>query len=135
MGASDSGSWKLIIYPLIIVVVIGVILNLILQPFISAGVPTQAQASPTAQVIVNLIQYGVPQNSTSGVFGIFGIFNPLTLFFSPLSLVLPQSIKDYMVTQVYTFYYLPSWIQVPLLVILSFSVGYGLYVAFTMLIP
>lgn len=135
MGASDSGSWKLIIYPIIIVVAIGLLFSLILQPFISAGVTPDISASPTAQTIVNLIQYGVPQNSTTGIFGIFGIFNPLTLFFSPISLVVPQGVKDFMITQVYTFYYMPSWIQVPILVILSISIGYGLYVAFTMLIP
>jgi hypothetical protein len=129
MSASDSGTWKLIIYPLVIILVIGLVLNITLQPFLDSGIyPNNANQTEMTQFNTFL---------TSGLevtidIPLLGEWTPVIP--SPVQLV-PTFMRDFLSEQITILAYLPTVILIPLMIIFSVAFAYVLWVLIGMWIP
>ena len=133
MSASDSGSWRLLIYPIAIIFVISFVMNMTIQPFIDSGVSAPSNVSIFETAMINTANYGIPVNATIDL-GLFSV--ELGMIANPFYHYLaPQSFKDFLAEQVVMFSYLPNVVKYPILAIILISIVYALYVLATMLIP
>lgn len=133
MSASDSGSWKLLIFPFMIIFIIGIVFNLVVQPFVDNGVPINNEPSFIVSAMQNII-------ATGNIFNVSVISIPLLVTTLDIPVpnifnIFPDSIQSFIINQVTIFSYLPTEIQVPLAIIITLSFIYALYVLFTMAIP
>jgi len=130
MGTKDSGTWKLIVYPLMIIFVIGFFLNLAITPYIENGInPTQINSTNYTDPLKNFVQNGIEANITVFQFNVSSTFSFLpNLHFGGINLgslglinpfdAVGQVGKDFISTQIDIFNYLPEAIQLPILLIL-----------------
>ena len=131
MAVSDSGSWRLLIYPLIIIFVIAFVMNMTIKPFIDSGVSAPNNLTIFETAMINTFNYGFPINQTF-TFLVFTI--DIGDIVTPIyNFVVPQTIKDFMSEQVLMFSYLPNIVKYPLLVLLLISLGYAIYVLIVMI--
>ena len=140
MAVSDSGSWKLIIYPLAFIIIIGSITTLIVRPFLDNGLTMDSQPTQFGETLIQLVETGNIQFNLTATESV--IFFPFVagaaLTADIVSAILPQTLKDFVADSIRVYYYLPDPIQsiVTALLVISFvCIAYGIYVMGTMLIP
>lgn len=130
MGTAESGTWKLLMYPLIIIVVIGVVLSLILTPFADNQI-TQASTTPEAVNFFNNVTNG-------GVVGNFTIplfIADFTFDIRSPTYLLPQFMREFFVNQMVIILDIPLWLLIPTIVVFTAGLIYVAYDSFTKLIP
>lgn len=127
MAVSDSGSWKLFIYPVVFIVIFGLIYSLVINPFVSGGVIQERNNNIFVDGLVNTAIYGVPINYT--ILGVnVGILNVAWD-------IMPTSIKSYLANTAVSLYYVPEIIAIPITVIVYAALIYALIVLIMMVIP
>lgn len=129
MAVADSGSWKLIIYSLVIIFIVGFVLNMTISPFIDSGIQVQNETTPIQTGLENIV-------STGNVFNITEI--DLWLVTIPVPNVfnlIGDSGKTFMMNQIHIFTWLPTAIQIPILIIILVAFIYVVWTLIAMLIP
>jgi len=112
MATTDSGVYKMFLYPLIIIVVLGAILELTIDPFIDNYIYPTGVSQYNADYITQIITNGTTIFSVD--IPILGTWEPVIK--SPISL-LPQFMIDFIVDQIAFLTTLPTWLLYPLLFI------------------
>ena len=112
MATTDSGVYKMFLYPLIIIVVLGAILELTISPFIDNYIYPIGVSQYNADYITQIITNGTTIFSVD--IPILGTWEPVIK--SPISL-LPQFMIDFIVDQIAFLTTLPTWLLYPLLFI------------------
>ena len=112
MATTDSGVYKMFLYPLIIIVVLGAILELTIDPFIDNYIYPIGVSQYNADYITQIITNGTTIFSVD--IPILGTWEPVIK--SPISL-LPQFMIDFIVDQIAFLTTLPTWLLYPLLFI------------------
>lgn len=131
MGTKDSGTWKLIVYPLMIIFALGFFFNLAITPYLDSGIAiNNNNQSNLTNPIKQTIQNGVSTDITVFDFNFTSTFSFLpNLEFGGVNLgeisfpnpfdIIGQTGKDFLYTQIDIFNYLPEFLQLPLLIILA----------------
>lgn len=122
MSNTDSGVWKLLIYPLAIIFVIGIILNLVITPFLDNGIYPSGVNQSNVDYLRNITENGIP----------FEIHVPLLLLTldwvavapSPIGF-LPQFLRNFIVDQILILTYIPYQIYYPLIILFSVAIIYA----------
>lgn len=140
MAVSDSGSWKLIIYPLAIIIIFGTIITIMIQPFLDNGIPAESQPSQFGETLIDLVETGnIDLNlSTATTIILFPLIGATMLTADIVSAILPQDIKDFIADSIRVYYYIPEPFQTIItafLIVTFICIAYGVYVMATMLIP
>ena len=112
MATTDSGVYKMFLYPLIIIVVLGAILELTISPFIDNYIYPTDVSQYNSDYITQIITNGTAIFSVD--IPILGTWEPVIK--SPISL-LPQFMIDFIVDQIAFLTTLPTWLLYPLLFI------------------
>lgn len=130
MATTDSGVYKMFLYPLIIIVVLGAILELTISPFIDNYIYPTDVSQYNADYITQIITNGTAIFSVD--IPILGTWEPVIK--SPISL-LPQFMIDFIVDQIAFLTTLPTWLLYPLLFIFLACFIYVLVVIIQGFIP
>jgi hypothetical protein len=133
MATAESGTWKLLLYPVIIIFVIGVVLNLVVTPFTDGGVVIEKHPTFFSSSMQNIID-------TGNVFNISVISIPLIITTLDIPVpnifhLIPNSALVFIQQQVNIYSWLPEVIQIPIAIIFIFCFAYALWVLVAMLIP
>ena len=112
MATTDSGVYKMFLYPLMIIVVLGVILELTIYPFIDNHVYPTDISQYNVDYITHIITNGTAIFSVD--IPILGTWTPVIP--SPISL-LPQFMIDFIVDQIVFLATIPAWLLYPLIFI------------------
>lgn len=124
MGTSDSGAWKLLIYPMALILILAILLSLTVTPFVEEGISldTPADVSFFRTALLNLIDSG-------NVFNVTKISIPLLV--TTYDIPIPNIFKvfgtkayDFIVTQINVLLYLPEWFALPFTILLLLSLAY-----------
>ena len=130
MSTAESGTWKLLLYPILIIFVIGVVLNLTITPFIESGISVESNPTFFSSTMQSIISTGNVFNMTEiDILGFFSI--PIPNIFH----ILPDSALTFIQTQIEIYSWLPEIVQIPLAIIFIFCIAYALWVLIAMLIP
>ena len=129
MSTADSGTWKLAIYPIVILLVVGIILNLAMTPFLDAGIYPDNANQTEINAFTDVVTTGL---EISVDIPILGTWTPVIP--SPIQL-LPSFMQDFIVTQITILGYIPAIILVPLLIIGAVAIIYLLWALIGMWIP
>lgn len=149
MAGSDSSSWKLLIYPLIILMVLGASITFFIKPFVDAGIPAPTNPNAIIGYLSNVVYNGDPYqfipsntNDTEVTLGsIFGFGLKIILFpvfgleGSIYRFIVPEPMRAFLREEVNAISYLPEVIQKIIIIIFVACFGYLLFVLATMLIP
>jgi hypothetical protein len=147
MGTKDASTWKLIIYPLMIIFIVGFFLNLAITPYLDSGITVDTTNSSNITLpIKNVIQNGVTTNITLFDFNFTSTFSFLpNLEFGGVNVgeisfpnpfnIIGQTGKDFLFTQIDIFNYLPIYLQTPLLIILALCFIIAIISIITWFIP
>lgn len=106
---NDGSSWKLLIYPVAFFLVVGVILNLVITPFLNSGNAPILNPSFSLSIV----------KSTIGVLGS----------------VMPIGVRTFINTEITVFGILPSDIQNILFILSAVALGYIVVVIIQGFIP
>lgn len=133
MAVADSGSWKLFITCVVVIVVFGFILNVVVKPFEANGVVVpheQTQALNTMVAIAN----GTIFQSFNIDLGLFTL-NIGNVMQGIYNVVMPSFLINFLVTQIDLFFYIPTLLQAPIAIIFVASLGYVIWTLIAMIIP
>lgn len=144
MAVSESGSWKLLIYPIIVILILGITINFFVKPFVDAGVPAPTNPNPLLNTARSLLLTGTPfgevntsaaNNTVAKVTIITLILNPIFIIPSLIyQFVIPAPLLEFFDTELNAISYLPVIMQDFILTIVTISVGYALYVLVAMVV-
>jgi hypothetical protein len=112
MATTDSGVYKMFLYPLMIIVVLGAILELTIYPFIDNYVYPTGVSQYNVDYITQIMTNGTTIFSVD--IPILGTWEPVIK--SPISL-LPQFMIDFIVNQIVFLATIPAWLLYPLIFI------------------
>lgn len=120
MGTADAGVWKLLLYPLAIVLILALFLNLTVKPFIDNGIFPKNASQTEIDAVSVLIKNGTTISVDVPILGTWTPHVP-----SPVSL-LPQSMQDFIVDQFLILASIPNVILIPLVIIFSVAIIYAI---------
>lgn len=129
MATADSGSWKLLIYPIMIIFIIGLVLNLTVKPFVDDGQNVDYLNSTLRNKLVDIVNTGNVFNITE--IDLWVVTIPVPNQFD----VLGDTGKTVIIDQINIFTYIPTWLQIPLILIITVCFVYAIWVLISMLIP
>lgn len=129
MGGVEVGTWKLLLYPIALILFLGIFANMLISPLVEEGVTVETQDNQMVQITSTMITDGVPFDVNILGFNLLSLINPFWYF-------IPTVLKEFIANQILIFLYLPSWMQgivAGVFILCSISIAYSLYVLLTML--
>lgn len=120
---TDIGSWKLIIYPVIIIIVFGGLLSITTKPLIDNGLEVNKNSLGILNNLHDLAMGNLPTNSTTSLF--WSIISPVpkTIY----DFIVPDSIKVYIAADITALSYMPNEVLIPITIVLVLSLLIGIF--------
>jgi len=142
MSSAEAGTWKLLIYPMIIILLVGAVLGFVLAPFVE----DEATFVQYASINANNSNYSETFNAlqttinTGNPFNISVISIPLIVTTIDISLpniftLFGSPVKDFLISEIIIFAYIPLWLLIPIEIIFLVSFIYVLWYLMASLIP